>query len=110
MSNKGEGWEKTMWEKRIKDTMIPVSGSKSVYRLNDKKAKSVEIHFGARNLTIPRRRYGHPPIMQPAVGQGNVTLDVSSADFLIMDKHPAVLKCIQYIPWKKIVEIVFPEA
>jgi hypothetical protein len=112
MSNRtaNEGWEKRIWEKRIKETMVPVSGSKSVYRLNDKKAKSVEIHFGTRNPTTPSRRYGQPPKIQPAVGQGNVTLDVSSADFLIVNKHPAIMKCTQYIPWKKIVEIVFPEA
>jgi len=110
MSDRIEGREKMIWEKMIRETMVPVKGSKCTYRLNEKKAKSVEIHFGAKNRFVPPQRYGQPPKVQPAVGQTNVTLDVSNSDFLIVNKHAAVMKCTQYIPWGKILEIVFPEA
>ena len=108
MNDGSAGWEKRIWEKIIKENMVPfnVRGSKSIYKLNDKKNKSVEIQFGARNLP----RYGRPTQMQPTVGQKNVTLDISGADFLIVDKHPTAMRYRQYIPWKKIVEIVFLDA
>ena len=112
MNDGSAGWEKRIWEKIIKENMVPfnVRGSKSIYKLNDKKNRSVEIQFGARNLPAPSQRHGQPSKMQPAVGQKNVTLDISSADFLIVDKHPTAMKYRQYIPWKKIVEIVFLDA
>jgi len=112
MSDRSNGQEKMIWEKRIKENMRPlnVNGSKSIYVLNDKKNRSVEIHFGATNLMVPPQRYGQPPKMQPAVGQGSDTLDISSTDFLIVNKHPTAMKCRQYIPWEKIVEIVFLDA
>ena len=112
MSDRSNGQEKMIWEKRIKENMRPlnVNGSKSIYVLNDKKNRSVEIHFGATNLMVPPQRYGQPSKKQPAVGQGNDTLDISSADFLIVNRHPTVMKCRQYIPWKKIVEMVFLDA
>jgi hypothetical protein len=101
--------EKTVWEKMIKENMVRLKGdgSESTYMLNEKKNRSVEIHFGARNLIVPPRQLSK---MQPAVGQKSDTLDISSPDFLIMNRHPTALKSRQYIPWKKIVEIVFLEA
>ena len=109
MSDRSDGWEKRIWEKRIKENMrlLNVKGSKSIYVLNDKKNRSVEIHFGATNLMVPPQRNGQPSKRQPAVGQGSDTLDISSADFLIVNRHATVLKCRQFIPWKKIVEMVF---
>ena len=101
--------EKTVWEKMIKENMVrlKVDGSESTYILNEKKNRSVEIHFGARNLIVPPRQLSK---MEPAVGQKSDTLDISSPDFLIMNRHPTAMKCRQYIPWKKIVEIVFLDA
>ncbi len=112
MSDRSDGWEKMIWEKIIMENMVRlnVNGSKSIYILNDKKNRSVEIHFGARNLIVPPQRQGQPPKRQPAVGQRSDTLDISSADFLILNRHPTVMKCRQYIPWKKIVEILFLDA
>ena len=112
MRDRSDGWEKRIWEKTIKENMrlLNVKGSKSIYVLNGKKNRSVEIHFGATNLMVPPQRYGQPSKKQPAVGQGNDTLDISSADFLIVNRHPTVMKCRQYIPWKKIVEMVFLDA
>jgi hypothetical protein len=112
MSDRSDGCEKMIWEKMIKENMtqLSVNGSKSIYVLNDKKNRSVEIHFGARNLIVPPQRHGQPSKIQPTVGRGSDTLDISSADFLIVNRHSTVMKCRQYIPWKKIVEIVFQDA
>jgi len=109
MSDGSDGQEKTIWEKMIKENMVRlnVDGSESTYILNEKKNRSVEIHFGARNLIVPPRQLSK---MQPAVGRRSDTLDISSVDFLIVNRHPAVMKSKQYIPWKKIVEIVFTDA
>ncbi len=109
MSDRSGEREKTIWERIIKKNMVrlKVDGSESTYMLNDKKNRSVEIHFGARNLIVPPHQ---PPKMQPAVGGRSDTLDTSSADFLIVNRHPTVMKYRQYIPWKKIVEIVFLDA
>jgi len=109
MSDGSDGQEKTIWEKMIKENMVRlnVDGSESTYILNEKKNRSVEIHFGARNLIVPPRQLSK---MQPAVGRRSDTLDISSVDFLIVNRHPAVMKSKQYIPWKKIVEIVFLDA
>jgi hypothetical protein len=106
MSDRSDGGEKMIWEKMIKENMrrLNVNGSQSVYILNDKKDRSVEIHFGAPNLI---QGYHQSSKMQPAVGQGSDTLDISSADYLIVNRHPTVMKYRQYIPWKKIVAIVF---
>jgi hypothetical protein len=104
-----DGWEKMIWERMIKQNMVPLSidGSKSIYGLNDKKNSAIEIHFGAGNLIVPPRQ---PSKMEPAVGRRGDTLDISSADFLIVNTHPSPTKHKQYIPWKKIVEMVFPDA
>jgi hypothetical protein len=108
MSHKSDGLEKTIWERTIKQNMVPlnVDGSESTYILNDKKNSAFEIHFGARYLMPPPQLSK----LEPAVGRTSDSLDISSADFLILNRNPAVRKCRQYIPWKKILEIVFLEA
>jgi hypothetical protein len=100
-----EGSEKTIWEALIKLNMVPLTGngSESIYVLNNTKNRAVEIHFGTRYLSPPRQLSN----LEPVVGRRNDTLDISSADFLIVNKNPALNRCRQYIPWKKIREIVF---
>ena len=110
MNNKSAGQDKALWEKIIKQKMLTVRGSKSTYRLNDKKNSSVEIHYGASPMKAPPRRSGPPAETQPAVGQGNATLDVASPDFLVLSRHPTAMNYKHFIPWKRIVEIVFLDA
>ena len=109
MNDKSGGQDKALWEKIIKQKMVTVQGSKSTYRLNDKKNSSVEIHYGASLMKVPRRN-GTPAETQPAVGQGNATLDTASPDFLVLSRHPATMNYKHFIPWKRIVEIVFMDA
>lgn len=110
MNNKSAGQDKTIWEKIIKQKMVTVQGSKSTYKLNDKKNSSVEIHYNsAARLKVPVRN-GQSSEMQPAVGQRNATLDVTSPDFLVLSRHPTVMNYKHYIPWKRIIKIVFLDA
>jgi hypothetical protein len=46
MYDKSDGKDKAIWEKIIKQNMVTVHGSKSTYKLNDKRNSSVEIHYG----------------------------------------------------------------
>ena len=110
MNNKSAEQDKTLWEKIIKQKMLAVRGSKSTYRLNDKKNSSVEIHYGASPMKALPRRSGPPAETQPAVGQGNATLDVASPDFLVLSRHPTAMNYKHFIPWNRIVEIVFLDA
>jgi len=110
MKDKNVGQDKTPWEKIIKRHMVTVQGSKSTYKLNDKKNSSVEIHYGAAPLKVPHRRSGQPSETQPAVGQRNATLDVASPDFLVLSRHPTAMNYKHFIPWNRIVEIVFLDA
>ncbi|MCI0620677.1 MAG: hypothetical protein L0387_03245 [Acidobacteria bacterium] len=105
MSDNSDGLENTIWKRMIKRNMVRlnVDGSESTYVLNDKKNSAVEIHFGARYLNPPHQLSKS----EPAVGRTRDTLDISGADFLIVNKNPGLNKCRQYIPWKKILEIVF---
>jgi hypothetical protein len=100
--------EKTIWEMMIKQNMVPVKvdGSQSTYVLDDRKNSAVEIHFGTRYL-IPPRQLAR---VEPAVGRRTDTLDISSTEFLILNRNPALNTCRQYIPWKKIFQIVFLDA
>ena len=100
--------EKTIWERMIKQSMLPleVDGSQSTYVLDEKKNSAVEIHFGTRYLIPPRQLSK----VEPAVGRGRDTVDISSADFLILNRNPALNVCRQFIPWNKIHEIVFLDA
>jgi len=108
MSDNSDGMSKSTWEKIIKEKMVPLKldGNASIYILNEKKNSAVEIHFGIKYLVPPRQLSK----MEPAVGRSSDTLDISSADFLIVNRNPAVKKCRQFIPWKKISEIVFLDA
>jgi hypothetical protein len=108
MSENGEGVEKTVWERIIKQNMVPldVDGSESIYALNHKKNGAVEIHFGAEYLVPPRQLSK----LEPTVGLKSDTLDISGADFLVVNKNPALNRSRQYIPWKKIREIIFLDA
>ena len=100
--------EKTIWERMIRKNMVPLKpgGSQSTYVLDPKRNSAVEIHFGARYLTPPRQLSK----VEPAVGGRSDTLDISGAEFLILNRNPALKTCRQYIPWKKIFEIVFLDA
>ena len=100
--------EKTSWERMIKQNMVPlkVDGSQSTYVLDEKKNSAVEIHFGTRYVIPPRQLSK----VEPAVGRRRDTLDISGADFLILKRNLALNSCTQYIPWKKITEIVFLDA
>ncbi len=108
MSDNSDGMSKSTWEKIIKEKMVPLKldGNASIYILNEKKNSAVEIHFGIKYLVPPRQLSK----MEPAVGRSSDTLDISSADFLIVNRNPAVKKCRQFIPWKKISEIIFLDA
>jgi hypothetical protein len=108
MSDNSDRMSKSAWERIIKEKMVPLNhaGSESLYVLNEKKNSAVEIHFGTKYLVPPRQLSK----MEPAVGRTSDTLDISSADFLIVNRNPAVKKCRQFIPWKKISEIVFLDA
>ena len=110
MNNKSAGQDKTLWGRIIKQKMVTVPGSKSTYKLNDKKNSSVEIHYGASPLKVPLRRNGQQAETQPAVGRGNATLDIASPDFLVLSRHPAAMNYKHFIPWRRIVEIVFLDA
>jgi hypothetical protein len=107
MMNKSAGQAKSVWETIIKENMVTIDGSESIYKLNDKRNSSVEIHYGAAPFKRHFRRNDQPSEMQPAVGQSNATLDVASPDFLVLSQLPAAMKVKHFIPWKKIVEIVF---
>jgi hypothetical protein len=108
MTNASNASEKMIWETMIKQNMVPLSvaGSQSTYVLDDKKNSAVEIHFGSRYLNPPRQLSK----VEPAVGRRIDTLDISSAEFLILNRNSALNACRQYIPWTKIFDIVFLEA
>ena len=106
MSESSDGGRKKIWGKIIRENMVRVNGSQSIYRLNEKKNRSVEILLSPRNLPVLPQRHGQLPKVQLPVGQRNVTLDVSRADFLILNKEQTAMKQTQYIPWNKIAEIV----
>jgi hypothetical protein len=100
--------EKTIWERMIRQNMVPlqVDGSQSTYVLDHKKNSAVEIHFGTQYLIPPRQLSK----VEPAVGRKRDSLDISSAEFLILNRNPALNSSRQYIPWKKIFQIVFLDA
>jgi len=108
MSDNNHASEKKTWERMIKQNMVPLKadGSHSTYVLDDRKNSAVEIHFGTRYAVPPRQLSK----VEPAVGRGRDTVDISSADFLILNRNPALNVCRQFIPWNKIHEIVFLDA
>jgi hypothetical protein len=108
MKDDNDASERTIWKTMIKQNMVPLNGNGTdcTYVLDDKKNSAVEIHFGTRYL-IPPRQLSQ---VEPAVGRKRDSLDISSAEFLILNRNPALNTCRQYIPWKKIFEIVFLDA
>ena len=108
MSDNNHASEKKIWERMIKQNMVPlkVDGNDSTYVLDDRKNSAVEIHFGTRYLVPPRQLSK----VEPAVGRTRDTVDISSADFLVLNRNPAINSSRQYIPWNKIHEIVFLDA
>ena len=105
MTNTNNASEKTIWESMIKQNMVPlnVDGSQSTYVLDGTKNSAVEIHFGTQYLTPPRQLAK----VEPAVGRSRDTLDISSTEFLILNRNPALNASRQYIPWNKIFQMVF---
>jgi hypothetical protein len=68
MNDKSAGQDRTLWGKVIKQHMVTVRGTKSTYRLNDKKNGSVEIHYGAGPLKVPSgATANHPKRNRPWV-------------------------------------------
>ena len=108
MTKTSDASEKTIWEAKIRQNMVPLNEdrSQSTYVLDDSKNSAVEIHFGTRYLNPPRQLSK----VQPAVGRRKDTLDISGAEFLILNRNPALNASRQYIPWNKIFEIVFLDA
>jgi hypothetical protein len=98
------------WERIIKENMVLVDGEETSYRVKDGK-RAVLILLGTGEFSIPRELSESRSDMAPFGGPHEITLDLSNSDFLIVHKHPGDMapKCKHYIPWEKIVDIVFLE-
>ena len=90
------------WIKLIKENMVLVAGSKTTYRFVDKEPRSVAIDFGALDLRGAHVKKDPSSSPESAKHQKNVTLDISDADYLIVNKSPSLMRCRQLIPWKRI--------
>jgi hypothetical protein len=108
MNTNNDASGKTIWAGKIKQNMVSaqIGSGQATYVLDLKKNSAVEIHFAAPFLS-PLRQL---PRVAPAVARSSDTLDVSSADFLILNRNPALNSHRQHIPWNKIVEILFLDA
>jgi hypothetical protein len=100
---------KNEWMKLIKENMVLVAGSTSIYRFKDKEARSVAIDLGVSDLKGAPGKKEPPSSPGSARGQKNITLDLSDENYLIVNRHPSILRCRQLIPWKRIVGIIFQE-
>ncbi|MEW5975082.1 MAG: hypothetical protein AB1898_04660 [Acidobacteriota bacterium] len=110
MTDGGEGLEKRIWQKIIQQNMLRLGvdvSESECYILDPKRNQSVEIHFGNRKTMNPG---GEPSETWSAVGRKGDSLETSSADYLILERSPRVRRFKQYIPWKNILQIAFPEA
>jgi hypothetical protein len=98
------------WEKIIKENMVLVDGEESSYRVKDGK-RAVLILFSTGEFNVPPDLSENRSDMVPFGGPHEITLDLSNGDFLIVDKHPSDMarQFKHYIPWEKIVDIVFLE-
>jgi hypothetical protein len=98
------------WEKIIKENMMLVDGEQTSYRVKDGK-RAVWILFGTGEFNVPADLSENRWDIAPFGGPHEITLDLSNADFLIVNKHPGEMapQCKHYIPWEKIVDIVFLE-
>ena len=107
MNDNRDATGKTIWERMIKQNMVlRLGGRQSAYGLDHKKNSAVEIHFETRYLAHPCQLSK----MELAVGRSSDTFDISGAEFLILNRNPALNSHQQHIPWKKISEIVFLDA
>jgi hypothetical protein len=98
------------WEQIIKENMVLVEGEKTSYRVKDGK-RAVLILFGTGEFNVPPDFSESRSDTAPFGGPHEITLDLSHADFLIVDKHrnDTAPRFKHYIPWEKIVDIVFLE-
>jgi hypothetical protein len=67
--------------------------------------------FGTGEFIVPQDLSESRSDMAPFGGPHEITLNLSNSDFLIVDKHPGDMapKFRHYIPWEKIIDIVFLE-
>jgi hypothetical protein len=98
------------WEQIIKENMVLLDGEKTKYRVKDGK-RAVLILFGIAEFNVPPNLRESRWDMAPFGGPDEITLDLSNTDFLIVDKQPGDMapQFKHYIPWEKIVDIVFLE-
>ena len=96
------------WEKIIRENMVLVEGEETSYRVKD---RAVLVLFGPGEFIVPQDLSESRSDMAPFGGPHEITLHLSNSDFLIVDKHPdnMVPKFRHYIPWEKIIDIVFIE-
>ena len=99
---------KAKWERIAKETMEPVElipgqGS-SIYKVRGDKT-SVWVLTDIGDFPAPA-----PPLdkfeVAPAGGR-EVTFDLSDPDFLVVRKSVGMAEYTHYIPWEKIVDIIF---
>jgi hypothetical protein len=111
---------KEKWIRLIKERMVLVAGSRSTYRFDNKKNGCVVIDYGAPiyKKPLPPAKTSStqkvsskkaPPSSEVAKGQKNITMDISSSEFLVVEKYPSNMRCRQFIPWEKIVGVSFDE-
>jgi len=98
---------KAAWEGKIKQNMVPskLTGRPCTYALDHTKNSAVEIHVETTNLAHPRDSK-----MEPVVGRRSDTFDISGAEFLVLNRNPALNTHQHHIPWTKILETVFLDA
>jgi hypothetical protein len=98
------------WEKVIKENMVLVDGEETSYRVKDGK-RAVLVLFSTGEFNVPPELSESRWDMSPFGGPHEITLDLSNTDFLIVHKHRGDMarKFKHYIPWEKIVDIVFLE-
>jgi hypothetical protein len=98
------------WEQIVRENMALVDGEKTSYRVKDGK-HAVLIVLGPGAFSVPPEFSERRSDMAPFGGPDEITLDLSNSDFLIVNKQPSDMapKFKHYIPWDKIVDIVFLE-
>ena len=96
-------WEKIIRERMEPVELIPGQGS-SIYKVKGNKTTVwVLTDLGEFPPPMPPLdRYEYAP-----AGGREVSFDLSDPDFLVVDKTVGVAEYTHYIPWEKIVDIVF---
>jgi hypothetical protein len=99
---------KARWERIIREKMAPmelIAGEgTSVYKVRGEKA-TVWVITELGDFPPP-----FPPLDKYEVGPAGgreLTFDVADPDFLVVTKRVGVAETTHYIPWDKIVDIVF---